>query len=175
MTSSILNDLIAHTIVQLADMQVGFGKTKLVKLLYLVDVENYRRRRRTLSGVEWHFYHYGPYAFEIDEALDYLEFDIPQESVRTGGGHDAIVFRPDWNFRPRLGDYVSSTELRLVNMVIKEWGEVELNPLLDHVYFNTEPMKEARRGEILDFSMIQRTQSPEKRPRHSRTRSRSSG
>ncbi len=154
MANSVLNSLIAHAIVHLADRQVGLGKTKLVKLLYLVDVENYRRRRRTLTGLEWRFYHYGPYAFEIDEALEILEFDIPQESVGTGGGHNAIVFRPDWNLRSRIGSHIRSAELSLVNRILREWGEVELNPLLDHVYFNTEPMKEAIRGEILDFSTI---------------------
>ena len=155
MANSILNKLIAHSIINLEERQVGFGKTKLVKLLYLIDVENYRRRRRTLTGLEWQFYHYGPYAFAFDEALEDLEFDIPQESIRTGNGRDAIVFRLDWNIRSRLGSYIESAELSLVNRILREWGEVELNPLLDHVYFNTEPMREAKRGEILDFSTIQ--------------------
>ena len=165
MASSILTSLITHTIVHLADRQIGFGKTKLVKILYLIDVENYRRRRRTLSSLEWRFYHYGPYAFAIDDALEDLEFDIPQESIETGGGRDAIVFRPDWNLRSRLGSYIRSGELSLVNRILREWGEVELNPLLDHVYFNTEPMKDAKRGEILDFPNIE-TRSVQRRPRN---------
>ena len=39
MANLILNKLIAHSIINLAERQVGFGKTKLVKLLYLIDVE----------------------------------------------------------------------------------------------------------------------------------------
>ena len=156
MSNPILNNLIAHTITKLVDMQAEFAKTKLVKLLYLVDVENYRRSRRTLSGLHWYFYHYGPYAFEIDDALDELSLDIPQESVKTGSGHNAIVFRPDRSMRSRLGDFVDTPELRLVDRVIQKWGEMELNPLLNHVYFYTEPMTDAERGELLDFSTIQR-------------------
>ena len=157
MTHSILNDLIIHTVARLADMEAKFGKTKLVKLLYLVDVENYRRRRSTrLSGLEWRFYHYGPYAFEIDDALESLSLDIPQESFKTEQGHKAIVFRPPRDLYPTLGKHVRPAELALVNKIINDWGDVELNPLLNHVYFYTEPMKNAKRGELLDFSTIQR-------------------
>ena len=156
MADRILHNLITHTVSQLADMDTGFGKTKLVKLLYLIDVENYRRRRKTLSGLEWRFYHYGPYAFEIDNALEELSFDIPQEEVSTLSGHNAVVFRAHRELSPRLADYVQLRELRLVNDVIQRWGDTDFNSLLNHVYFHTEPMIDAKRGDFLDFSTVQR-------------------
>lgn len=162
MSNLILNSLIIHIVVELADMGIGFGKTKLVKLIYLVDVEYYRARRKTLTGMEWIFYHYGPYSSEIDAALDELAFDIPQESVQTAGGRAAIVFKLAGDLKSRLGEHVEISELRLVNRVIGDWGETDLNPLLNHVYFYTEPMKDATRGERLDFSKIPR------RPRRAR-------
>ena len=167
MTNNLLRELIAHVITELIDRSVGFGKTKLIKLLYLMDVENYSRRRVTITGLEWRFYHYGPYAPEIEDALRDLELDIPQDSVTIGTGHTATVFRPNRQSRPRLGAYVSSpAELRLVDRVISEWGEEDLNPLLNYVYFFTEPMRHAERGEILDFSAI-----PRHRPRTAATHS----
>ena len=156
MSNIILNSLITHIATELADKGIGFGKTKLVKLIYLVDVENYRARRETLTGLEWVFYHYGPYSFGIDDALADLSFDIPQESATTAGGRAAIVFKPGEGVKSRLGEHVGTSQLRLVNRVIGEWGETELNPLLNHVYFYTEPMKDAARGETLDFSKIPR-------------------
>ena len=157
MNNQLLRHLISHTVTELTDMGAGFGKTKLVKLLYLMDVENYRRRQETISGLEWRFYHYGPYAFEIDSVLNELSFDIPQESFTTESGHKAIAFRPERSLKPSLGKHVRSlSELRLVNRVIRDWGETELNVLLDHVYFYTEPMKHARRGELLDFLTVER-------------------
>lgn len=157
MNNRLLGQLIAHVVMKLTDMGVGFGKTKLVKLLYLMDVENYRIRHTTISGLEWRFYHYGPYAFEIDNVLKEMELDIPQDSVTTEAGHKATVFRSNRGLRPRLSEHLpSSRELRIVNTVIRDWGEVELNPLLNHVYFYTEPMKHAERGDVLDFSTIQR-------------------
>ena len=159
MTTHLLRNLIAHVITELADMDAGFGKTRLVKLLYLIDVENYRRRGCTISGLEWRFHHYGPYASEIDAALRELDLDVPQEDTATETGHKAIVLRPGRSLHSNLGKHVSSpSDLGLVNKVIRDWGEVELNPLLNHVYFFTEPMKDAERGETLDFSTIQRRQ-----------------
>ena len=160
MSNTVLNSLITHIATELADMGIGFGKTKLVKLIYLVDVENYRARRETLTGLEWVFYHYGPYSFGIDAALDELAFDMPQESATTAGGHAATIFKPVRGVKSRLGEHVPIPQLRLVNRVISEWGETELNPLLNHVYFYTEPMKDATRGETLDFSKIQRRARP---------------
>lgn len=156
MTNRVLNSLITHIIVELSEKGIGFGKTKLVKLVYLADVENYRARRRTLTGAEWVFHHYGPYAFEIDEALAELDYDIPQESAQTAGGRAAIALKPMRGVKSRLGERVKTAELRLVDRIIGDWGETELNPLLDYVYFNTEPMKDAARGETLDFSKIPR-------------------
>ena len=57
---------------------VGFGKTNLVKLIYLVDEENCRARRETFAGLKWVFYHCGAYSFGIGAALAELAFDIPQ-------------------------------------------------------------------------------------------------
>ncbi len=156
MKNDILDSLISHTVVRLDEMQASFGKTKLIKLLYLIDVENYRRRRKVLSGLDWYFHHYGPYAFEIEDALDDLALEISQESFKTKYGRNAVVFRPHRELRPMLAEYVSKPELNLVNKVIVEWGDVEFNPLLNHVYFYTEPMQNAKRGDRLDFSTIQR-------------------
>ena len=36
-------------------------KTKLLKLLYLFDVEYYRVHRRTFTGFSWKFFHLGPW------------------------------------------------------------------------------------------------------------------
>jgi hypothetical protein len=154
-----LRNLIAYVVCKLVDMEASFGKTKLVKLLYLIDVENYRLFSHTLTGLDWVFYHYGPYAFEVDQTLKELDLDIPQEEVLTGAGHKATVFRPSWDADAEFESQASSVEKLMVDRVIAEWGLEELNPILSHVYFHTEPMKDARRGEVLDFAKIQKLPS----------------
>src|SRR2546427_12940168 len=45
------------------------AKTRLVKLLYLVDLYHVRDRGSQLTSFRWRFYHYGPYASEIETAI----------------------------------------------------------------------------------------------------------
>ena len=60
--------------------------TKLVKLLYLLEVEYYRIYQKQLTELEWKFFYYGPYAPEIEEILrspdiDQEEIDISDERI----------------------------------------------------------------------------------------------
>lgn len=51
----------------------AYSKTKLVKLLYLLDVMYARNNISNFSGVEFKSYYYGPYSDDIDESLQFLE------------------------------------------------------------------------------------------------------
>jgi hypothetical protein len=48
-------------------------KTKLLKLLYLADVENWRDHGQRLTNLDWIFYLYGPWNREYDELLSEME------------------------------------------------------------------------------------------------------
>jgi len=165
MSTSVLRNLIVYLVRQLTDMEAEFAKTKLVKLLYLADVEGYRAYGRTLSGLEWRFYHYGPYARDIDVALRQLDLDIPQEEILTEAGRRAIVFKTPRDALTDWEERIPNREKLILDSVLTRWGLEELNPILDYVYFHTEPMIQARRGEVLDFSAIQR-RLPQARRQH---------
>src|SRR4051794_12914777 len=47
-------------------------KTKLLKLLYLFDVEFYRAHRRLFTKFSWKFFHLGPWAREFDPIVNDL-------------------------------------------------------------------------------------------------------
>ena len=47
--------------------------------------------------------------------------------------------------------------------MVRQWGLEDLKTLLDYVYFETEPMQQAHRGETLVFSKIQIEQGPASR------------
>ena len=114
MASQLLRHLITHLVVELRDMDAGFGKTKLVKLLYLIDVENWRRSRKTLTGLEWNFYHYGPTHSRLTTRLKNwsLTFHKSRSRLRAAAKH----IRSDQigGCVRILGKVVSSQELRLV-------------------------------------------------------------
>ena len=69
-----MSDLLQRLIVHVADFVHEEGgdltKTKLVKLLYLIDLIFYRRFRSTLTQVRWFYHLYGPYSYERTPILE---------------------------------------------------------------------------------------------------------
>ena len=52
-------------------------KTKLLKLLYLLDVEFYRAHGQMFTGFNWKYFHLGPWTDEFDPL-----FKVPNFSRR---------------------------------------------------------------------------------------------
>lgn len=160
-----LSDLIVYMAYSLREQDEA-GRAKLVKLLYLVDVEYYRRWAETLTGLRWVFYHYGPYAPAIDQAIDSLGLDIQEESVSVSlASRTGILDVPEHLYN-EAEKQLTSQEKNLTNRILDAWALEDLNPLLSYVYFHTEPMSNAIRGQELDFSGINRTQMSMTRSEH---------
>jgi hypothetical protein len=141
-----LRPLIAYIVARAVDRGITLNRTKLVKLLYLIDVERVRSRREPLTGLEWVFFHYGPYAFELIDALQAME----------GAEVSAMPFGESVLYRaapgaPDATDWPAGTK-SMVDSIIDRFAPLELNELLDHVYFHTGPMIDAERGQRLDLS-----------------------
>lgn len=133
-------------------------RTQLVKLLYLVDVEHQRRAGRTSTNLEWVFYHYGPYAFEIEPILQGLP-DMEEEVFTSAKGCKGYTYRSEQDFadaESELHKHFSPLVKRVADRVLNEWALADLWELLDYVYFETEPMQDATRGRPLDFSKVVR-------------------
>lgn len=131
-------------------------KTKLVKYLYLLDVATYRKTGQTLTGFPWRFHLYGPWADEFET--------LYRELARQGQIQVTPSQRPDIDAefvtaeeRLDLADLVDDVGLGLeFRHIVDQWADRRLGEMLDYVYFYTEPMETARRGEALDFSVVQR-------------------
>jgi hypothetical protein len=133
------------------------AKTRLIKLLYLIEIEHYKHLQKRLTNLRWQFYHYGPYAPEIEHVLgspDIEEITFSLRDGRQGSHYDLAEDEGQNNLPPELK--------RLIDYIVKDWGEIDLNKLLDHVYFETEPMINAKRGQLLDFTTVQPWAPPEK-------------
>lgn len=129
-------------------------KTKLLKLLYLFDVEFYRVHRKTFTGFQWKYFHLGPWTREFDPLLESL--------VVSGSITERFVERPDFdtkflqsdehiNLKNAFSDFKDELILK---SVLDTWGQSSTGEILDHVYFRTEPMEYGVRNEPLDFSRI---------------------
>jgi hypothetical protein len=141
-----LRALIAYVVARAREREATLTQTKLVKLLYLIDVGRAAARRRPLTELEWRFFHYGPYALELPETLEAME----GHDLIVRGYHDAKLYvgAPG---APTGEDWPEPTR-RLVDSIVSEWAGSDLPELLDHVYFETGPMIDAQRGELLDLT-----------------------
>jgi hypothetical protein len=148
-------DILLQILLEAQGKELSLGKTQLIKLLYLVEVEHYRETGERLTDLDWIFYLYGPYAYELEEILADRIFE--REDLKTGSERDFIRFRigePRRAYQSFLDTKLSLT----VKRVVGDWGNRRLSELLDYIYFQTEPMQRVKaRGERLDFESISRT------------------
>ena len=148
-----LKPLIAYLIDQVREKEGAPNKTALVKLVYLVDVECCRRFGKPATGLEWRFHHYGPYSAELEQNINDNAFIDVFGNRRSGY---SFSISSEWNdIHAAVNTHFGPRVKRIADEVIRQWGLEPLDTLLEYVYFETEPMQDARRGTILDFSVIQ--------------------
>lgn len=120
------------------------SKTRLIKLAYLSEVYYKRITGRRLTNSRWVYWKYGPYLMDYSNIL---EADI--FTMSEGGDFQSIDINPDYEI-PQLGMLEKSAVSRAMDI-----ADLDLNKLLDFVYFDTEPMIGAiNRGEELDFECV---------------------
>lgn len=126
-------------------------KTKLLKLAYLTDLTFVRRFRKRIIDETWIYYLYGPYIARYDEILGEGPFEIIEVETEDETTAQLVT----------LEGFQSKNELELelsliIQKVVSEYGEMPLKELLNYIYFETEPMMNAkRRMEELDFGTVQ--------------------
>jgi hypothetical protein len=141
-------------------------KTKLLKLLYLFDVEYYRAHRQTFTGFGWKFFHLGPWAAEFDPALEGLLAKGILSQQQSSKEFETVFYQPDARIDPRE-PFSNVKDEYILRGVLKMWGTRSTGEILDYVYFQTAPMEAGIRNAPLDFSVIQ----PERPTAYSRSSS----
>lgn len=130
------------------------SKTKLLKLLYLADIEQYRASGETLTGFDWIFYLYGPWANEYEALLNELQDENAIElKPWASGGLEGERIIP--SAEVPLERAISSTQAFLrTRQLVDIWADRGLPTLLDYVYFETEPMQDATKMQRLNFGKV---------------------
>lgn len=143
------------------DKESNLSKTKLLKLLYLFDVEYYRLHRETFTQFQWKFFHLGPWTSELDPLLEELittEALIPRvysTPEYEGKNYEAVE---DCDIGPL---FESINDEMALKGVLSDWADRPLGEILDYIYFRTEPMEHGIRNAPLNFDLIP-TQPPER-------------
>src|SRR6266850_2574426 len=129
-------------------------KTKLLKLLYLFDVEFYRAHGKTFTDFQWKYFHLGPWTREFDPVLDTLLSNgdlIERTSERAEFETKFLHSSEPIDLRRPLQNYGDEAILK---SILDTWGPSTTGEILDYVYFRTEPMEHGVRNENLDYSRV---------------------
>jgi len=149
-----LADLLV-AIVSYVTMHDGYvTKTKLLKLVYLLDVEFYRAHSKTFTGFRWKYFHLGPWTKEFDPLLDILVAQgalVENSSARSDYDTKFLRASETIDLRKPFDTYKDEAILKVL---LDTWGSSGTGEILDYVYFRTEPMEQGVRSEDLDFSKV---------------------
>ncbi len=154
----------------LESKQAGVGnitRTALMKYLYLLDFYTAEDTQgNTWTGAAWRFHHFGPYAQALADDIDLLAGkSLIQEVSGGGASKDYTLYSiGEWSAAKTLAalGFSSYVRDRIANDIRRFANN--LPSLLDKVYFRTEPMSEARPGEMLDFSGCERLEFSSVKP-----------
>ena len=131
----------------------SIGITKLIKLLYLIDVEYYKYFKKIFTEVtDWKFYFYGPYSEALVETISRTPGIAIKDKELLDNGRNFTGF--DITAKYNVYKEIEPDVMGVVKGVYDKWADADLVSLLDYVYYETEPMIEAKRDEGLDFSKI---------------------
>lgn len=148
------DQLIAFFVNQLSGR---IGRTQLMKFLYLADYESRRYLGRSLSNIDYIWYHYGPYDKTLNARIEKLisqgiirsetqEFPTGKVGYRYSTGEKDIAYslHPD--------------EMLILSYICETYSELPLHYLLDEVVYETEPMKDAQernaKNESLNMALV---------------------
>jgi hypothetical protein len=153
-------ELTQYIVCYATEKGVKLSPIRLVKFLYLADLYWARENEgATLTKWPWKFVHYGPFCTESLYAIEKaFQSELIQRTAYESKYVDEDYFlywckESRTDTERNLPIYLTSP----LHEAISKWGD-DTYGLLDYVYFETEPMLEARKGDLLDFS---KAKSPE--------------
>lgn len=121
-------------------------RTKLVKLLYLIDLYYAKVKNRSVTDLTYYSYYFGPYSEQIINAISQLKgYEIEEYSNIGLDGREYYLYKPGMNPRWETPPALQDEELEVLNQVIDEHGNKSLDEILKYVY-NTEPYKNCKKG-----------------------------
>ncbi len=161
MNRNLVRKLLLYIIDQLQDMEAEISTIRLVKMLYLIDLEYYKMHGSILTDIEWVYYHHGPYFFDVGDILQSASIDLDAREVTTRSGR-GFTYRS-------LEDQDISTDVdyateQLINRILKKWSLEDTSVLLEYVY-STPPIRMGQREKPINFGLAMEKKQPEKAKR----------
>jgi len=127
------------------------NKTRLTKLVYLIDWEMAKKYNKSCSKINWYFDNYGPYVQDVMKAASSDErIKINEEASHYGGVK--YIFQLEESESPEF-KYLSKEELEIINCVIDDTKDMSFNNFINYVY-NTPPVIKTPKYQSLNLIKI---------------------
>ena len=150
MKKEIVESLLTYITEQLINLEAPCSTIRLIKYLYLIDIEYYKKHKRTLTEIEWVRYKFGPYFFAMPTIMkSSLGFEYVEKPTENGFSR---TFRPTKHHD--ISKVVDFSTEKMIQKIIEKWANAKLDELLKHVY-DTRPMKAAEFCKPLDFTTLE--------------------
>ncbi|MBW1717247.1 MAG: hypothetical protein JRJ77_15730 [Deltaproteobacteria bacterium] len=147
------------------EREEALSPIRLVKFIYLADLYYAKENKGvTLTGWTWKFVHYGPFCVESLQAIKGAVDKGVIEAFSFESQFDDeehFLYKHDSDMEPSISSILPYYVTGPLQAAIGKWAG-DTYGLLDHIYFETEPMKNVHPGDILDFSKIQEVIQVEK-------------
>ena len=153
-------DIVKYIVWYATQQGIKLTTNRLVKFVYLADLYQARLKNgMTLTDFPWRFIHYGPYCGQVGKLIEdtALEGFICKETSdsKFSVNKEYNLFSCKDTDAEDLEEQFHIGVIGQLQEVIRKFGE-DTPQLLDYVYFDTEPMKDAKSGDLLDFSKAKR-------------------
>lgn len=147
--------MLHNLILYFVDRLPRSGRTQIVKYLYLADLESRRHRGRSLTELKWQKHNHGPFDPQILSALESLTEcgHVSEEEVEFPDGKRGRLYSTESTPRIEFSD----SDQAILDVVVKQYGNLTLRQLLDDVVYDSEPMKNAVDRRPLDMSCVDNT------------------
>jgi len=139
----------------------GFGKhyrkkplrIEVLKLVYLVDIEHYKKYGEKYSELNYIYYNYGPWDRSFHQVIEYMsEIEVSEFPLKTQNGRDFYLYattrktpRNDINLIPEVSEILEN--------IFFIYKHSELAQMLKVVY-TQEPMASTQKGDQIDMSKL---------------------
>ena len=153
-------DIIIYIVWYATENGIRLTTNRLVKFIYLTDLYHARLKSgQTLTGFPWRFIYYGPYCGEAMQCIDQAVHEnlICKQTFDSHFGEDKEynLFTCKDEDAEKIERSIHIGILGQIQKAIRAFGD-DTPQLLDHVYFDTEPMANAKKGDLLNFYKAKR-------------------
>jgi hypothetical protein len=141
---------IAHIIAYILTLLGGkeYSKTKIVKLLYLLDISYARFKSKSFTDINFTSYYYGPYSSEIEEAIDYLIRNKKLTVTRSRSGYQSNKNYYTFELNDTVDFWLTLEEKYEIHCYLKDYLHLSLNELLKITY-KSEQYRTTNFGDLI--------------------------